>query len=141
MSKAGLDEHTCESVSSGLCETSLRGLDSHGIRLLPHYTYSALKGRKNPRPEYKFSQIFPAFGHLDADNTFGHAVGMKEIDLAMPLTKEYGISAIEVSNSSHPGPLASFALRTARKGYIAFAFTHADAYVSHNKILSLEYGR
>lgn len=39
--KAGLDEHTCESVSFGLCETSLRGVDSHGIRLLPHYTRSA----------------------------------------------------------------------------------------------------
>ena len=130
LSKAGLDEHTCESVSFGLCETSLRGVDSHGIRLLPHYTRSALLGRKNPTPEYKFKQVFPAFGHLDADNTFGHAAGMKAIDLAMPLAKEFGISAIAVSNSSHPGAMASFALRAARKGYIAFAFSHADALVS-----------
>jgi len=130
LSKAGLDEHTCESVSFGLCETSLRGVDSHGIRLLPHYTRSALLGRKNPTPEYKFKQVFPAFGHLDADNTFGHAAGMKAIDLAMPLAKENGISSIAVSNSSHPGAMASFALRAARKGYIAFAFTHADALVS-----------
>ena len=130
LSKAGLDEHTCESVSFGLCETSLRGVDSHGIRLLPHYTRSALLGRKNPTPDYKFKQVFPAFGHLDADNTFGHAAGMKAIDLAMPLAKEYGISSIAVSNSSHPGAMASFALKAARKGYIAFAFTHADALVS-----------
>ena len=130
LSKAGLDEHTCESVSFGLCETSLRGVDSHGIRLLPHYTRSALMGRKNPTPDYKFQQVFPAFGHLDADNTFGHAAGMKAIDLAMPLAHDYGISAIAVSNSSHPGAMASYALRAARKGYIAFAFTHADALVA-----------
>ncbi len=125
--KAGLDEETCEAVSFGLCETSLRGVDSHGIRLLPHYTHSALLGRKNPRPNYCFNQVFPAYGHLDADNTFGHAAGMRAIDLAIPLAQEFGIGAISVSNSSHPGAMASFALRAARKGYIAFAFTHADA--------------
>ena len=130
LSKAGLDKDTCEAVAFGLCETSLRGVDSHGIRLLPHYTQSALLGRKNPKPEYKFNQVFPAFGHLDADNTFGHAAGMRAIDLAIPLAQEFGIGAISVSNSSHPGAMASFALRAARKGYIAFAFTHADALVS-----------
>ena len=67
---------------------------------------------------------------MDADNTLGHAAGMKAIDLAMPIALEYGICAIAVSNSSHPGAMASFALRAARKGYIAFAFTHADALVS-----------
>ena len=130
LTKADLDEETCEAVSSCLCETSLRGVDSHGIRLLPHYTRSALLGRKNPRPNYSFKQVFPAFGHLDADNTFGHAAGMKAIDLAMPIAQEYGICAVAVSNSTHSGAMASFALRAARKGYIAFAFTHADALVS-----------
>ena len=129
LTMAGLDEDTCEAVAFGLCETSLRGVDSHGIRLLPHYTRSGLSGRKNPRPNYRFNQVFPAFGHLDADNTFGHAAGMKAIDLAMQLAKEFGIGAIAVSNSSHPGAMASFALRAARKGYLAFAFTHADALV------------
>lgn len=129
LSHAGLDDETCEAVSFGLCETSLRGVDSHGIRLLPHYVKSALTGRKNPRPNYQFDRVFPAFGCLDADNTYGHAAGMKAIDLAIPLSKQYGICAIAVKNSSHPGAMASFALRAARQGYIAFAFTHADALV------------
>ena len=63
-----LDAETCEAVSLGLCETSLRGMDSHEIRLLPHYTRSALLWRKNPRPNYSFKHVFPAFGHLDVDN-------------------------------------------------------------------------
>ena len=111
--KAGLDEETCDAVSFGLCETSLRGVDSHEIRLLPHYTRSALFGRKNPRPNYRFHQVFPAFAHLYADNTFGHAAGMKAIDLAIPLAQEFGIGAISVSNSSYPGAMASFAFRAA----------------------------
>ena len=127
LTKAGLDSETNEAVTSGLCETSLRGVDSHGIRLLPHYTRSALSGRKNPKPNYRYTQKFPAFGVLDADNTFGHAAGFKAIGYAMQMAKEFGIGAVTVCNSSHPGAMASFTLKAAREGYVAFAFTNADS--------------
>ena len=32
---AELDKYSLDAVTKGLCETSLRGVDSHGIRLLP----------------------------------------------------------------------------------------------------------
>ena len=41
----GLYKHSIESVTIGLCETSLRGVDPHGVCLLPHYDNSALSGR------------------------------------------------------------------------------------------------
>ena len=126
---AGIDKEVSNAVSIGLCETSLRGVDSHGIRLLPHYIDCALLGRKNPNPKYKVYKNFPAFLTLDADNTFGHAAGFKAIDLGMASAKKYGLSAVSVINSSHPGAMASFALKAARKGYMAFAFTHADSLV------------
>jgi ureidoglycolate dehydrogenase (NAD+) len=126
LTKVGLDAETMEAVSHGLCETSLRGVDSHGIRLLPHYVKSAIMGRKNPRPNYSFTKKFPTIGLLDADNTFGHAAGMKAIDYCLEMAEEFGVGIVGVSNSSHPGAMASFALKAARLGYIAFAFTHAD---------------
>ena len=46
----GVDEFSSRSVSNGLSETSLRGTDSHGVRLFPHYLDSAINGRKNPKP-------------------------------------------------------------------------------------------
>lgn len=131
--EVGLDEFSTESVKTGLCETSLRGVDSHGVRLLPHYVNSALSGRKNPKPKFKISKTFPSIASLDADNAFGHAAGMKSIDVAMEMAEIQGMGIVAVSNSSHPGAMASMALKAARKGFIAFAFTHADALVlSHN---------
>ena len=133
LTSIGLDEDSVESVTIGLCETSLRGVDSHGVRLLPHYVNSALSGRKNPTPKYNISKTFPSIAHLDADNAFGHAAGMKSIDIAMEMAEVQGIGIVAVSNSSHPGAMASMALKAARKGFIALAFTHADALVlSHN---------
>ena len=127
LTKAGLDPESVEAVTLGLCETSLRGVDTHGIRLLPHYVNSAEKGRKNPRPQYKITKKFPTVVFLDADHAFGHAAGMKAIDLAMGMAQEYGVGIVGVGNSSHPGAMASFALKAARKGYLCLAFTHADA--------------
>jgi len=129
----GLDEFSVDAVTTGLCETSLRGVDSHGVRLLPHYVNSALSGRKNPQPKFKISKTFPSIAHLDADNAFGHAAGMKAIEIAMEMAEVQGVGIVAASNSSHPGAMASMALKAARKGFIALAFTHADALVlSHN---------
>jgi ureidoglycolate dehydrogenase (NAD+) len=127
LAEAGLDEESTAAVSTGLCETSLRGVDTHGIRLLPHYVTSAENGRKNPRPKYKYTKTFPALGQLDADDAFGHAAGMKAIEYALEMAETQGIGAVAVFNSSHCGSLASMALKAARRGYLAFAFTHADS--------------
>ena len=125
----GLDDFSLSAVTTGLCEASLRGVDSHGIRLLPHYIKSALSGRKNPKPNYKIDRSFPSIVHLDADDAFGHAAGMKAIDIGIEIAESQGIGVVAVSNSSHPGAMASMALKAAREGYIAFAFTHADALI------------
>lgn len=133
LSEVGLDKFSTESVTLGLCESSLRGVDSHGVRLLPHYVNSALHGRKNTSPNFDMKQNLPTIAHLDADNAFGHAAGMKAIDCCIGIAEKYGMGAVSVSNSSHPGAMASMALRAAREGYIAFAYTHADSLImSHN---------
>ena len=133
LQKAGLDKYSNNSVTTGLYEASLRGVDSHGVNLLKHYVYSALKGRKNPKPKFKFKKTFPALGVLDANNAFGHAAGMKAIDICSKMANKFGVGVIAVKNSSHPGALASMAIKAARKNYIAFAFTHADSLMlSHN---------
>ena len=33
----GVRNDVARSLSEGICQNSLRGIDSHGIRLLPHY--------------------------------------------------------------------------------------------------------
>jgi len=125
--KVGLDNFSNKAVSTGLCEASLRGVDSHGIRLLPHYVASSISGRKNPKPIFKIQSKFPASITIDADNAFGHSAGFKAVDEGIKSAKKYGVTQVNVFNSSHPGALASMTLRAARKGFMAFAFTHADS--------------
>ena len=117
-------------VTEGLVSTSLRGVDSHGIRLFPHYIAGVEGGRINPDPIYKFEQTAAATGKFDADHTFGHAAGIEAVHKAMELAKEAGTGLVAVYNSSHNGAMAYFALEAAKKDYIGFAFTHADSLIN-----------
>ncbi len=69
---AGTDPAAARSVAEALTETSLRGVDSHGIRLLVHYAKVVQTGRINPRPQLTFTRTDRSTGIVDADNGFGH---------------------------------------------------------------------
>jgi len=116
-------------VAEGLTQTSLRGVDSHGIRLLPHYLNALKGGRINPDPQYKFEQTAPAVGRLDGDHTYGHAAGSEGMKHAVELADEAGIGAVAVYNSTHFGAAAYYAFQAAEKGFIGFSFTHADGLI------------
>ena len=52
-------------VTESLLQSSLRGIDSHGIELLPHYYSAVRSGRINGNPKYDFSRSSPSTGKLD----------------------------------------------------------------------------
>lgn len=120
-------------VAASLSQTSLRGVDSHGIELLPHYIRAIDAGRLNPQPQYQQTQVATSIGRFDADHTFGHASGGDAMLWAIRLAHEHGVGAVSVYNSSHFGAAAYFSLLAARAGMIGLSFTHADS-------LMLSYG-
>jgi ureidoglycolate dehydrogenase (NAD+) len=114
-------------VAEGLVQASLRGVDSHGVRLLPHYLRAVEAGRINPNPNYRFELKAHAVGCLDADHTFGHAAGAEAMAHAIKLAHNSGMGAVSVSNSSHFGSAAYFSLMAAEEDMIGLSFTHADS--------------
>lgn len=123
----GVCLESAEAVMDGLCYTSLVGIDSHGIKLLPHYLRAASFGRINGHPNFKFEMKFPCAGYLDANHGFGHHAGSVAIEKCIELAAKSGIGAISVGNSSHFGAAGYFALKAAYKDMIGLAFTHADS--------------
>jgi ureidoglycolate dehydrogenase (NAD+) len=124
-----VEEPIAEYVAEGLVSTSLRGVDSHGIRLIHHYLNGIRSGRINPSPRYKVEQKFPTAAVLDADHTFGHASGMEAARLAVGMAREHGSGHVAVKNSTHLGAAAYFALEIAGHDMIGMSFTHADSLI------------
>lgn len=124
--KNDVSEDIAGYTAKGLWQTSLRGVDSHGIRLLPHYISALKAGRLNRNPKFSFSQTSPSTGILDADDTFGHAAGMVAMMHSISLAKEAGCGFVSVKKSSHCGAMAYYALEACKHDMIGFATTHAS---------------
>lgn len=123
----GIRDDVIKHVADGLLSASLRGVDSHGIRLLPHYIAAVENGRINPQPLYKFEPTALSTGVFDADHTFGHAAGIEAVHRAMAMANSTGAGVVIVYNSTHCGTSAFFALEAAKNDFIGLAFTHANS--------------
>jgi ureidoglycolate dehydrogenase (NAD+) len=124
---AGVDGSVAKDTARGLWFASIRGVDSHGIRLLPHYIDEVQGGRINPSPEFEFEQTAGAIGRLDADHAFGHAAGKRAMEHAIEMADEVGAGHVVVANSSHCGSMAYFGLDAAKKDMIGYASTHSTS--------------
>jgi LDH2 family malate/lactate/ureidoglycolate dehydrogenase len=126
---AGTDISAAESVANALTETSLRGVDSHGIRLLLHYLKAVQLGRINPHARLAFTRTGGGTGIVDANNGFGHYASFFAIDHAVALARESGVGAVTVINSSHFGAAGCYVLRAAQQGFASLGFSNSDSFV------------
>ncbi|MEK7498868.1 MAG: Ldh family oxidoreductase, partial [Patescibacteria group bacterium] len=127
--KTGITNTVAQDVTDALIQTSLRGVDSHGVRLVPHYIRAIKLGRINPRPKISFQKTAGATGIVDADNGHGIYAGLFAMRKAISLAKKQGISAVTVTHSTHFGAAGIYALEAADNDMIGLSFTHSDALV------------
>lgn len=117
------------SVARALVSASLRGVDSHGVRLLPHYIRALAGGRIAKVPAMTVERTAPGAAIVDADNGFGHHAGYLTIAEGCALARETGIAGISVINSSHFGAAGCYVLDAAEAGFLAFSFCNSDPFV------------
>lgn len=125
----GADQPTAEAMTRAMLHASKVGVDSHGVRLLPHYVRVMLGGRVNPRPQLRFAREFGATALLDADHGHGARAGYAAMDKAVTLARSNGVGAVAVANSSHFGAAGAYALAAAEAGLIGLTVCNSDAFV------------
>lgn len=123
-------KHISDSLIKSIINTSLRGVDSHGVNLFPHYYEEIKLGKINKTPNIKKITSSNSVCVLDADNTIGHYVGEYAINTAIEMAKETGVGIVSVKNSTHFGAAAYFTDIAANQNMIGFAFTNTEALVN-----------
>jgi LDH2 family malate/lactate/ureidoglycolate dehydrogenase len=111
------DEHADTSAEMML-ETDLRGVDSHGISMLPTYDREFRAGRLNMRPVFKVVREAPAIALIDADAGLGHPVSVRAMNLAVDKCRATGVAVVSVVNSHHFGAAGCYARIAAERGAI-----------------------
>lgn len=126
----GVEEAHAAYLVDGLIETSLRGVDTHGVRLFPTYLAELDGGRSRARPGLTFTRRARAAAVLDAGHALGPVAAMTAVREAVRLAREYGTGAVAVRNSNYFGASSQYTLEIARHDMIGMSFTNSDALVA-----------
>jgi ureidoglycolate dehydrogenase (NAD+) len=124
---AGMTHDDATLLASSLVQTSLWGIDSHGVALLPHYLDRLSNGTIKAQPQLAIHRTAPATALVEADQGHGIVVAHRAMSEAVRIACEQGVGAVGVRNSSHCGAIGLYARAAARQGCVGLAFTQADS--------------
>lgn len=127
--KGGMSSKHAAIVANALTETSLWGIDSHGVARITHYLGRLENGTINKEPALTFTKTAAATGQLDGDDGHGIVIMTEATERAIQLAKEAGTGVVGVHNSSHCGAIGLYTRQITRAGMVGISFTHADALV------------
>src|SRR5436189_5766899 len=113
-------------IAACLVSADLRGVDTHGICRLPGYLDRLRRGLINARPELTPRRITPVAAELDGQNGFGFVIGMRAMDEAMAMAREFGVGVVSVRRSTHFGMAASYVLPAIEAGFLTLVFSNAS---------------
>jgi LDH2 family malate/lactate/ureidoglycolate dehydrogenase len=113
-------------VTAGLMvRTDLRGVDSHGIDMLPRYHELWREGVIAMDAESTVARDDAATALLDGQKGLGHPVSARAMRLAIDKARTYGVGIVAVRNSNHYGAAANYSMMALPHDLIGFATTNS----------------
>lgn len=122
LSTTDMNEEYREAIIDLLVSTNIRGVDTHGVNLLPSYVerYTTLPHRPvSVISDKKTSAL------IDGGDNIGVVPSKMAMEMAIAKAKEYGTGIVYVRNSSHYGASAYYSLMAAKENLIGFTTTTA----------------
>lgn len=118
---AGMPEEDAAYSAHCLVQTTLWGIDSHGVMRLLMYAERLRNGAVNAKPEIRTVRECGAVARLDGDDGLGYVVGHAAMHKAVALAERYGIGSVTVKRSNHFGAAALYVREAAKAGMIGMA--------------------
>jgi LDH2 family malate/lactate/ureidoglycolate dehydrogenase len=118
-------------VAESLVAANLRGVDSHGVQLLPYYVEQVERGDMNPAAEGRVVSESGACLLYDGANGAGQQVATVCCGHAVRLARKHGISIVTARESNHFGAAAYWGQKISGAGMIGIVMCNASPIVAH----------
>ena len=126
---AGAAPTASELVADSLVASNLRGVDSHGVSLLPYYLAQWQCADVDVRGVGKIASETGACITFDGENAIGQLVAASCCDHAVRLAGEFGVGVVTARESNHFGAAAYWAKRISAERRIGIVFCNASPLV------------
>ncbi|HLK19797.1 MAG TPA: Ldh family oxidoreductase [Bryobacteraceae bacterium] len=129
LTAAQVPPQKAELVAKSLVAANLRGVDSHGLQLLPFYIEIILMGNIDIRTDGRIVSENGGTLVYDAQNGIGQWISQICCDHAIRLAKAHGVSFVVARESNHFGAAAYWAQRMSAAGMVGIVMCNASPLV------------
>ena len=116
-------------VAESLVASNLRGVDSHGVQLLPYYLEQVEWGDMDPHADGRVISESGACLLYDAQNGIGQAIAETCCAHAVRMASAGGVAMVVARESNHFGAAAFWAQRISAAGQIGIVMCNASSLV------------
>ncbi len=104
-----------------MLEADLRGVDSHGVYMLPLYDELRRDGKLNVAADVRVLRESPVTALIDAGGGLGHYPSHMAMTMAVDKCRATGVGVTTVRNSTHYGAAGVYALMAVEQGFIGIS--------------------
>jgi LDH2 family malate/lactate/ureidoglycolate dehydrogenase len=117
-------------MADSLVAANLRGVDSHGLQLLPFYATQLEDGRVDKTAEGRLSCESGALAIYDGCNALGQVVAEHCCQIAIRLARHHGLGLVLARESNHFGAAAWWAQRISEQQMLGIVLCNASPVVA-----------
>jgi 3-dehydro-L-gulonate 2-dehydrogenase len=124
---AGLSEEKAEICAQIHSESSLEGVESHGLNRVPRFIDYVQKGRVDVDAEPTLVTGKAAIENYDGNLGIGITNAIFSMNRAMALADQYGVGVVTLKHTNHWMRGGTYAKMAAEKGYATICWTNAES--------------
>jgi L-2-hydroxycarboxylate dehydrogenase (NAD+) len=108
-----------------MVRTDLRGVDSHGVGMLPTYQRWYRRGWIVPAAEPKVARDEGTTAVVDGQQAFGHYTATLAMELAIAKARVHGVGFVTCRNWNHYGAAANYSMMALASDMIGLSLTNS----------------
>lgn len=129
LEKVGVPAPEAKLVADSLVQTSVWGIDSHGVLRLTHYLRRLAIGSVKPASTPVVMRTGPVTAQVHGEDGLGIVHATLAMETAIEMARENGAGIVGVGHSSHCGAMGLYTRMAARAHLVGIAMTHSSSVV------------
>ena len=128
LERAGSEPAEAAQVADHLVDANLRGHDSHGIGMIPHYVHNVTRGTMHPNTGLALVRDGGAVMLFDGGLGFGQRVGAEMMERLIGRARELGAVVGALRNVHHLGRIGAYAEMAVAAGLASIHFVNVTGH-------------
>ena len=129
LQKVGVPPPEAKLVAESLVQTSVWGVDSHGVLRLTHYLRRMTIGSIKAAAAPVVMRTGPVTAQVHGEDGLGIVHATLAMEVAIEMARENGAGIVGVGHSSHCGAMQLYTRMAAREHLVGIAMTHSSSIV------------